>query len=458
MDNQGVSEQSDFRPINPYMDNNYNVRQPNYDVRQGDVRPPNYDVRQANYNMRRQYNTRQFETPYMSGGLPNIPYVKPPNARFLNKGDYVMDQDTGAPVKLKRGFVRDQTGGPIIVNGKVVTKYDKNKYIKKGMLIDPRKVKEPIINPLNPYSFKQNNPVDTANPLNDFDYKKDSPLEMNNDTDKAVNDGETAPNMQGEIMIRNEETSINIYQRPPMMGPPMGPYGGPNMGVLVRPKKKKLSKKEKKLLMQQKEQESPYKRRGHPWERPEEEQIREELKEGKTIQEISDIHERSPKSIEKHIYKMAIAYLEKEPEKDKDDLCEEYKISITRLNEILLKIERAKNKKEKAALKEIQKKKTVIDVSKLTDEIVEVKKDMKDLLKILLQFKINDNRLVELAEKYEDPSIKFDTTEFKTIPTIIETTGELIDEVLNQKNNETDNKEDNNSKNDEDEEDTSDDE
>ncbi len=107
-------------------------------------------------------------------------------------------------------------------------------------------------------------------------------------------------------------------------------------------------------------------RKGNPWEKVEEDEIKGELAEGKTILEISEKHQRSEKSIEKHIYKMAVAFLDKEPEKDKDELCAEYKINITKLKEILIKIEKASNKKVKAAAKHLLKK---TEIERLNDSV-----------------------------------------------------------------------------------------
>lgn len=147
-----------------------------------------------------------------------------------------------------------------------------------------------------------------------------------------------------------------------------------------------------------------YPNKGRPWEKVEEDEIKAELKDGKTIDEISEIHKRSPKSIEKHIYKMAVAYLDVSPEKDKDELCEEYKINITKLKEILIKIEKAKNKREKTAAKHLHKK---TDMVLLTEEVQELKKDMKDLLKILLHLQIggvNVEELKKIENKYAEKS------------------------------------------------------
>lgn len=265
---------------------------------------------------------------------------------------------------------------------KPINKYNKNKYKKleeASMNIQPKTTD------FNLDIFKTN--TDSNNYLNPYNFSKN---QINNDNS---NSNEVVP-------IQN--TNDNFNKAP-----------------FVRPVKQiKKIKGGKKMVEKPIEK---FSRKGHPWEKVEEDKIKEELKEGKTIDEISEIHKRSPKSIEKHIYKMAVAYLDVSPEKDKDELCDEYKINITKLKEILIKIEKAKNKKEKTAAKHLHKK---TDIVLLTEEVQELKKDMKDLLKILLHLKIGVGDVEQLKiieNRYSE----------KTLDTTSNMTDNIINDTVN---------------------------
>jgi hypothetical protein len=229
---------------------------------------------------------------------------------------------------------------------------------------------------LNPYTLSQNN----RNMANNYQIPFNDGLSVpNNSPAESFINSQGAETPKIPFLKQNVEPNINYEAKASLyIGEEKRQFDSRGMSILPnKPFSKKLKpvkvKGGKKIKVEKPKPIEKYPNKGNPWEKAEEDEIKGELAEGKTILEISEKHQRSEKSIEKHIYKMAVAFLDNEPEKDKDELCAEYKINITKLKEILIKIEKASNKKVKAAAKHLQKRTEV-------ERLIESVKELNDLI------------------------------------------------------------------------------